>query len=84
MEEFTPTQAEQITTIVRRELDAFEKRIEANRMKSSFTISETAKILKCSRYKLSDLIRDGHLEIVMIGKRKYVSKRSILKIQTPQ
>lgn len=44
------------------------------------TIAETADVLKCSQRKVTDLCRDGRLEVVMFDHSKRVTKRSLNRL----
>lgn len=44
----------------------------------TYTMSETAKLLKCSRPKLYDLIHEGRLITYTLGRRRYVAHDDLL------
>ncbi len=83
METLTEAQELQIAKIVRRELEALVKRVDAEKFKSVLSIGQAAEILDCGETFIRTLLRSGRLVKVKIEGRTYVSVRSMKELQKP-
>ncbi len=45
----------------------------------TYTMAETAQLLKCSRPKLYDLIHEGFLRTYTVGRKRYVARDDLME-----
>lgn len=70
--------------IVKAVIDELAKRQKLEVLKKVVTIKEAAEVLSKKRVFIYQLLDQGYLEEVRIGRSRYVTKQSLLKIQEPK
>jgi hypothetical protein len=72
------------SVVAKKVLAVVEPIVKKNAFRKSVKLQTAADTLECSTDKIYDLINSGELEVVPIKGTKYITIKSLVKVQTPK